>query len=706
MTTWYNLAPQPNWQEWLGVTISCNPSEFIFAADYLTNTIAVSSGSNYFTGKAVMVNSIGGVLPAPLSASAVYYIIFVGSSSFKLATTYADAIADSPLVLTDNGTGTLTIISTGQVSLQPNSNGYMNTYSSLNHATNKATYTDWTGNTQNPNPIIFDDKGMAVIYWAVNSEIPDDNYYIEIYTPSGVLLYSRDNFNAPPGIASGDTIESVQPNLLLNNEFDFWGMYDYGINSVSPVIATCTTISGNTETAYYWFFSKSNNNATDVLTRTLFSAGQEDVPNTPIYYMNIACTNAGAGAETFKNLNQQLHGVQTCAGQTLTLSFWANSTVNGTALSTLYSQYFGSGGSTTVDTPGADFSLTTTWTLYTVTTEVPGIGGKSVGAGSTLGIVFVLPLNSTYSINLANVQLTISETVQPYRQLSQDERFTLLEASRQAFTGDIMVQSFASNHTTWIPFESGTVGNGLSNATLLAAPTSTSLFAALWNTYSDGICPVYDKTGAKVARGASSVIDYAADYQIQVFFNSGRVISNTGAPDLKLVFSAQATPTNTITVSADEAYAAYTLFSGMAVQVQTTGTLPGGLAVSTNYFIITTTQPNSILPVPPGQVYQLATTHDRATGANGTTITPITLTTTGTGIQTLIISAVTTTPQLITQVAGQATGANSEGMTFTTGVLQLQGGGNQIGVTSPKYGNNPVWSSTQPTLALPHIIKL
>jgi hypothetical protein len=54
-----------------------------------------------------MSNS-GGALPAPLVANTVYYGIYVGSGTYKLATTFANAIAGTAIDLTDAGTGTHT----------------------------------------------------------------------------------------------------------------------------------------------------------------------------------------------------------------------------------------------------------------------------------------------------------------------------------------------------------------------------------------------------------------------------------------------------------------------------------------------------------------------------------------------------------------------------------------------------------------------
>lgn len=51
-------------------------------------------------------------LPAGLSTSTDYFVIYVSSTTFKLATTYANAIAGTAIDITDTGTGTHTFTPT------------------------------------------------------------------------------------------------------------------------------------------------------------------------------------------------------------------------------------------------------------------------------------------------------------------------------------------------------------------------------------------------------------------------------------------------------------------------------------------------------------------------------------------------------------------------------------------------------------------
>jgi len=93
-----------------------------FTADSATNILTLSvSNANFATGVPITVQT-SGTLPAPLVASTTYYVIRVGLSTtnpgtIKLATTYANAIANTPIDIATNGLPTNSIVVTGQVQL-------------------------------------------------------------------------------------------------------------------------------------------------------------------------------------------------------------------------------------------------------------------------------------------------------------------------------------------------------------------------------------------------------------------------------------------------------------------------------------------------------------------------------------------------------------------------------------------------------------
>lgn len=99
------------------------------AANHFTTNFAVNSqltiGSstiggvagtpNYATGIPVTVSNSGGSLPSPLVTGTTYYAILIDATHIELATSYANAIAGTFIVLANDGTGTQTITSNGQL---------------------------------------------------------------------------------------------------------------------------------------------------------------------------------------------------------------------------------------------------------------------------------------------------------------------------------------------------------------------------------------------------------------------------------------------------------------------------------------------------------------------------------------------------------------------------------------------------------------
>lgn len=81
-----------------------------FTANAGTDVCTVGSGTVPSTGTAVTVSSTT-TLPAGLSAATNYFIINVSSTTFKLATTIANANAGTAIDITDAGTGTHTVTS-------------------------------------------------------------------------------------------------------------------------------------------------------------------------------------------------------------------------------------------------------------------------------------------------------------------------------------------------------------------------------------------------------------------------------------------------------------------------------------------------------------------------------------------------------------------------------------------------------------------
>ena len=76
--------------------------------DIMTYTSVTSLPSNILTGTRVRLTTTT-TLPAPLATATDYYVVRLSDTTFKLATSYANAIAGTQINITDAGTGTHTI---------------------------------------------------------------------------------------------------------------------------------------------------------------------------------------------------------------------------------------------------------------------------------------------------------------------------------------------------------------------------------------------------------------------------------------------------------------------------------------------------------------------------------------------------------------------------------------------------------------------
>lgn len=80
-------------------------------------------------------------------------------------------------------------------------------------------------------------------------------------------------------------------------------------------------------------------------------------------------------------LNQLIEDVRTFAGQTATISFWAQSGSGTPKINVVLNQNFGTGGSASVNapTPTAQ-TISTSWARYSFTIAVPSVAGKTISA--------------------------------------------------------------------------------------------------------------------------------------------------------------------------------------------------------------------------------------------------------------------------------------------------------------------------------------
>ncbi len=177
-------------------------------------------------------------------------------------------------------------------------------------------------------------------------------------------------------------------NAIMNGNFDIWQR------------ATSQTATGvGSDDRWY----NQLTGTTQVVSRQSFALGQTDVPNNPKYYARTVVSSvAGAANRAFKV--QHIEGVETFAGTTATLSFWAKADASKNIAIEFY-QGFGTGGTNPVPSTGiteigvTTVALTTSWAKHTVSVAVPSIANKVLGTDGNDFLQLALWLDAGSNFN-------------------------------------------------------------------------------------------------------------------------------------------------------------------------------------------------------------------------------------------------------------------------------------------------------------------
>jgi hypothetical protein len=246
-------------------------------------------------------------------------------------------------------------------------------------------------------------------------------------------------------------------NKLLNSDFSIW--------------QRGTSFStNNAYTADRWYVT-GDGTPTFTLSQQTFTPATAPVSGYEgQYFARYAVTSAGGS--TYRQLQQQIEDVRTFAGQTITISFWArinSGTVTGNYVR--WNQVFGSGGSATVNGSSNNFTLTSSWQRFALTTSVASVSGKTIGTSSYLSLDIVLPFTTTMSVDFWGVQVEAGSVATAFQtatgtlqgELAACQRYYYRQTAFSAYGP--MLQGFETG---------GTSANGYFNlpVTLRSTPTA------------------------------------------------------------------------------------------------------------------------------------------------------------------------------------------------------------------------------------------
>jgi len=384
-----------------------------------------------------------------------------------------------------------------------------------NTRTEKATYADINGTIANTNPVQLDGEGAATIYWDTA-----ENYYIEVYSANGLLIYTEDNYSPNATGGGAPTNYYSHHNLIRNGDFRLWAFL------ATSDVSTNITAS---QTATNWFFIKSKTGATDSVSRQTFALAQADVPNFPKYYMRVECTTATTG-ETFKRIYIEFEDVNFLEQTEYVLNFYAKASA-AISIEAKWIQNFGTGGSpsSSVTTNIASFNVTTAWQNFSHTgsgsTLPPSLSGKSIGDNEddNVQLIIDLPLNATFQFDFSHANLRVTNFSNDFQYFSTDGyKNELIREESGLQTGTVMSGFYTSEMAGFLKMNDQTVGSPSSTATY-KSELVRDLYILLWDNISDTYCPV--STG----RGANARADWIANKTLTIPRSLGRMLIGSGS---------------------------------------------------------------------------------------------------------------------------------------------------------------------------------
>jgi hypothetical protein len=182
-------------------------------------------------------------------------------------------------------------------------------------------------------------------------------------------------------------------NRIINGNFDIW---QRALSRTAAVMNQCT--------ADRW--RDIGVGSTVAPSQQAFALGQTAVANEPAFFHRTVVASV-AGANNLAALQQNIEGVRTYAGKTVTLSFYAKADA-AKSIGVEFVQNFGTGGSPSaaVGSIGAQaIALTTAWTKYTVVVAIPSIAGKTIGTAGNdnLQLNFWMDAGSASAARASNI---------------------------------------------------------------------------------------------------------------------------------------------------------------------------------------------------------------------------------------------------------------------------------------------------------------
>jgi hypothetical protein len=187
---------------------------------------------------------------------------------------------------------------------------------------------------------------------------------------------------------------------------------DFSINQRAFTSASTSPSPSTTSTYGFDRFFLSANDGTSTYSAETFTLGSAPVAGYEAKnYARIVSTGQ-TSSNALTAIAQSIESVRTFAGETITVSFWAQSGSGTPNLAVWAAQSFGTGGSpsTAVNTGTTKQAISTSWTRYSFNLSIPSISGKTLGTNNDDCLVIRITTSAGTNRNSYTNSLGIQST--------------------------------------------------------------------------------------------------------------------------------------------------------------------------------------------------------------------------------------------------------------------------------------------------------
>lgn len=186
-------------------------------------------------------------------------------------------------------------------------------------------------------------------------------------------------------------------NLLVNGSFDLWQRgATHSISNVSRYTADRWSARADAE---------GSGAGLGTVSQQPFAPGQAEVPGASSFLRWVQTTGASVGAPS---LIQRVENLERFSAVPLAISFSARASSAISAAARAF-QVPGAGGSADVQIGVEPFTLSTSWQRFTFAWTTPSLVGITLGTNPHVRVSITLPVGSTFTFELADVQLEFAE---------------------------------------------------------------------------------------------------------------------------------------------------------------------------------------------------------------------------------------------------------------------------------------------------------